>query len=63
MINYPFLDGNKRTGYVMMHLLLLQSGQDIQAEQEEKYRFVISIATGKLTFNEIRKWIAGKLQK
>ena len=29
LINHPFLDGNKRTGYVLMRLLLLQSGQDI----------------------------------
>jgi len=57
------MDGNKRTGYVLMRLLLLQSGQDIQAEHEEKYEFVISIATGKLTFDGIKKWIEGKLQK
>ncbi|WP_262512383.1 type II toxin-antitoxin system death-on-curing family toxin [Adhaeribacter arboris] len=25
LINHPFLDGNKRTGYVLMRLLLLQS--------------------------------------
>lgn len=63
LINHPFIDGNKRTGYVLMRLLLLQSGQDIQAEQEEKYEFVISIATGKLTFSSIKHWIGEKLQK
>ena len=63
LINHPFVDGNKRTGYVLMRLLLLQSGQDIQAEQEEKYEFVISIATGRLTFDGIKIWIEGKLQK
>jgi len=61
--NHPFVDGNKRTRYVLMRLLLLQSGQDIQAEQEEKYDFVISIATGQLTFNGIKDWIERKLQK
>ena len=63
LINHPFVDGNKRTGYVLMRLLLLQSGQDIQSEQEEKYDFVISIATGQLTFNGIKDWIERKLQK
>lgn len=63
LINHPFMDGNKRTGYVLMRLLLLQSGQDIQAEQEEKYNFVISIATGELAFDGIKKWIKERIQK
>lgn len=63
LINHPFIDGNKRTGYVLMRLLLLQSAQDIQAGQEEKYNFVISIATGELTFEGIKKWIGERLQK
>ena len=63
LINHPFMDGNKRTGYVLMRLLLLQSGQDIQAEQEEKYDSVISIATGQLSFSSIKDWIERKLQK
>ncbi|MBF9254316.1 type II toxin-antitoxin system death-on-curing family toxin [Pontibacter sp. 172403-2] len=63
LINHPFIDGNKRTGYVLMRLLLLQSGQDIKAEQEEKYDFVISIATGRLTFDGIKDWIEKKLHK
>jgi len=57
------VDGNKRTGYVLMRLLLLQSGQDIQADQEEKYNFVISIATGQLNLDGIKDWIERKLQK
>ena len=63
LINHPFIDGNKRTGYVLMRLLLLQAAQDIQAGQEEKYNFVISIATGELTFEGIKKWIGERLQK
>ncbi|WP_192821957.1 type II toxin-antitoxin system death-on-curing family toxin [Rufibacter sp. LB8] len=63
LINHPFVDGNKRTGYVLMRLLLLQSGQDILAEEEDKYQFVISIASGKSSFDEIQKWIVGRLKK
>jgi len=46
-----------------MRLLLLQARQDIQAEQEEKYDFVISIATGKMNFNSIKKWIEERLKE
>ena len=63
LIIHPFIDDNKRTGYVLMRLLLLQSAQDIQAEQAEKYDFVISIATGELTFQGIKQWIRERLRK
>lgn len=59
--NHPFVDGNKRTGYVLMRLLLMQSGQDLRATQDEKYDFIISIASGQLAFPEIAAWIKNKL--
>ena len=55
--NHPFIDGNKRTGYVLMRLLLLQNGLDINASQEEKYSFVISIASGGLDYDLIVRWL------
>ncbi|WP_347157887.1 type II toxin-antitoxin system death-on-curing family toxin [Pontibacter chitinilyticus] len=63
LINHPFVDGNKRTGYVLMRLILLQAGFDIRATQDEKYQFVISIAQGNLTFDGIKKWIEERLQQ
>jgi len=41
--NHPFIDENKKTGYVLMRLLLLQNGFDIKASQQDKYDFVMSI--------------------
>lgn len=29
--NHPFIDGNKRTGYVLMRLLIMDNGLDIDA--------------------------------
>ncbi|RZS96046.1 type II toxin-antitoxin system death-on-curing family toxin [Cecembia calidifontis] len=55
--NHPFLDGNKRTGYVLMRLVLMNFDKDIYATQNEKYDFIISIASGKLCFNDIVDWI------
>ena len=57
VINHPFLDGNKRFGYIAMRLILLESGLDIDAPEEDKYLFVIGIAKGELKFNEICNWI------
>jgi len=55
--NHPFIDGNKRTGYVLARLRLLQNGQDINASEQEKYDFVINIASGKMRFEEIASWL------
>lgn len=55
--NHPFIDGNKRTGYVLMRLILMQFGKDITATQDEKYSFVIEVASGQIEFQEIVTWI------
>ncbi len=61
--NHPFIDGNKRTGYVLMRLLLMQFGQDVIATQDEKYEFVIQVASGEIDFTEIATWIIAKNTK
>ena len=53
VINHPFIDGNKRIGYVMMRLILLNSHIDIEATEEEKYNFVIGVASGIIKYEEI----------
>jgi death-on-curing protein len=58
--NHPFLDGNKRIGYVMMRFFLMQNKIDLKATQSEKYDFVMKIANGQLTFAQIKDWISDK---
>jgi death on curing protein len=63
LINHPFIDGNKRTGYVLMRLLLLHEKHDIEASENEKFDFVLSISMGKMDIEEIKAWIKGKIKK
>ncbi|WP_371327594.1 type II toxin-antitoxin system death-on-curing family toxin [Mucilaginibacter sp. PPCGB 2223] len=56
-MNHPFIDGNKRTGYVLMEALIDAGGQTIDATEEEKYEMVISASTGTIRFDEIKQWL------
>ncbi len=60
--NHPFIDGNKRTAYVLMRLILQQHQLDIVCTQSEKYDFVMDAASGKLSFEEIKFWIRKNLK-
>jgi len=59
LINHPFIDGNKRTAYVVMKLILLESGLDIVASDDEKYDMIIAASAGQMRFDEIRSWVRG----
>lgn len=63
LINHPFIDGNKRTGYVLMRMLLINNDLDIHATQEEKYDFVMNIASGKIEFENIVSWLMVHVQE
>ncbi len=59
--NHPFLDGNKRTAYVVMRTFLLLNGKDINASQEEKYITILKLAEGNLSEEELTNWIKENL--
>ncbi|MCG9900426.1 MAG: type II toxin-antitoxin system death-on-curing family toxin [Hydrotalea sp.] len=63
LMNHPFIDGNKRTGYVLMRILLINNGLDISASLDEKYKFVISIASGQSKFEQIVAWLNNHVVK
>jgi len=57
LANHPFVDGNKRTGYVLMRLFLKKNGMDIIADEETKYQFVIDVASGVKRYDDILIWL------
>jgi death-on-curing protein len=46
-----------------MRLILLNYGFDILANQDDKYKMVISASKGDLRFDEIKNWIEIRLRK
>jgi death-on-curing protein len=63
LINHPFIDGNKRTGYTLLRLFLIQNEMDITASQDNKYEFVIDIASGTLKYEGIISWLTLNTKK
>jgi len=63
LMNHPFIDGNKRTGYVLMRLTLMAGGLDIEATQTDKYELVINVTKGELDVDQIKQWIENRLKK
>ncbi|VAV96940.1 Death on curing protein, Doc toxin [hydrothermal vent metagenome] len=55
--NHPFVDGNKRTAFVVCRLFLKLNGTDLTATQEEKYNIFLKLAAGDLSEQELADWI------
>ena len=57
IINHPFVDGNKRTGYLTMLAILEEGKVEINLSNDDIYTFVIQISTGEAKFEQIVEWL------
>jgi death on curing protein len=57
IVNHPFVDGNKRTGFSAMVAFVMEEGYVLTAAQEEAYNLTIAISTNKHSFDEITNWL------
>lgn len=55
--NHPFLDGNKRAGFMAAALFLEINGQTFAAPEEEVVAQTLALAAGKLTEAEYALWL------
>ena len=51
--NHPFVDGNKRTGFLSCNAILLNNSWKLNASAEEAYDFVIQVASSHMEFEDI----------
>ena len=58
--NHPFIDGNKRTSYIVMRTFLKLNGYDLRATVTEKYETWIRLVNNQLSEAELAAWIEGK---
>ncbi|MCK4463020.1 MAG: type II toxin-antitoxin system death-on-curing family toxin [Candidatus Omnitrophica bacterium] len=55
--NHPFVDGNKRTGFAAMHLMLLINSYDLTSSSEEEVAMAEDIACRKIHEPEVAIWL------
>ena len=55
--NHPFVDGNKRTAYEAMRIMLKLNGHDIHANEDEKFKLMIELAESKITEDSLADWL------
>jgi death on curing protein len=57
IVNHPFIEGNKRTGFFAMISLIEEDGYFLKSTQNEAYDFTIKISTGEIRFEEMVEWL------
>lgn len=55
--NHPFVDGNKRTAYVVTLLFLKINGFELIATKEERVLKFVQLADGQITVHDFSKWL------
>jgi death-on-curing protein len=55
--NHPFLDGNKRTAYVVYRLFLKWNGVEMHAERVDRYIQMLGLAAGDHDEESFADWL------
>jgi len=55
--NHPFVDGNKRTGFMSAYLFLGRNGYEFNAEESDVVIKTLSLAAGKMNENDYATWL------
>lgn len=55
--NHPFVDGNKRTAFVVLELFLELNGYGLQADDAECVATMLALAEGTLGDEELTEWV------
>lgn len=59
--NHPFVDGNKRTAFIVCQLFLSLNNAKLNAPADDKYKMFIKLASGALFEDALAKWIGKHL--
>lgn len=63
ILNHPFLDGNKRTGFMLAAVFLEVNGYVLTATEESVVEDTLALATGKLREKDYAAWLKDNSRK
>jgi death on curing protein len=58
ILNHPFLDGNKRTGFMLAATFLEINGMELAATEESVIEMTVALASGKLNQTAYATWLS-----
>jgi len=61
--NHAFIDGNKRTAYVVCRTFSLLNGYDMTASREDRFIIFLDLAAGKVSQEQLIEWLSANTQK
>jgi death-on-curing protein len=61
--NHPFIDGNKRTGFLVGALFLEMNGYSLTASEEGATQAVLGLAAGTLDEGGFTAWLRGNVTR
>lgn len=63
ILNHPFVDGNKRTGFMLAATFLELNGMTFTATEESVVRITLALAGGKLNQTAYAEWLSKNSNK
>ena len=61
--NHPFVDGNKRTSWVLSRLFLALNGHALRFDPADAINTVLALAAGEITEQDLAGWFRGRLSE
>jgi death-on-curing protein len=56
--NHPFVDGNKRVGFMLAYIFLVRNGYRFTASEAAATRAVLDLVSGALSEKGFARWLA-----
>ncbi len=63
VLNHPFLDGNKRTGFMLAAVFLETNGMRLTATEESVVEATIALAAGKIKEKACSDWLKSNSER
>jgi len=57
IMNHPFVDGNKRVGFIIMALFLKRNGFEIGGTVDDQEQMILRVAAGEAGRDELTRWL------